>query len=122
VIAAEANGEGRREPSPVWFESFSRLLRLQRRQSWDEQGWFDDLEQNVSVLMLDDVGVDAGTPFRESFLLQHIEWMFSAKASLILTLNAAPEEWKMLLGPRINDRLLDSRWFLKVPLTGPTLR
>jgi DNA replication protein DnaC len=122
VIRGWESGEDPRMLAPCWFERFSHLLRLQRRQSWDEEGWFEQLQRDVRVLMLDDIGVDAGTPFRESFLLSHIDWMFDTKARLILTTNARPEHWKAAFGPRINDRLLDSRWFLKIPFSGPTLR
>lgn len=117
------SGEEDEELAPCWFEHFSTLLALHRRERWDEQGWFERLDEHVSALMLDDIGVDAGTPYRESFLLRHIEWMFRSRSrALILTLNAPPTAWSTLLGQRIADRLLDSRWFVRVALVGESLR
>src|SRR5216684_8516925 len=56
--ARVASGEYPEKPSPCWFERWSRLLALQKRTKWDEEGWFEQLEERVTVLMLDDVGVD----------------------------------------------------------------
>lgn len=54
-------GRGERpDPSPVWFERWSNLLALNRRQDWDEVGWFDQLD-DVTALMLDDVNTETGT-------------------------------------------------------------
>lgn len=123
VAAAIAAGDLKRRPSPCWFESWSRLLSLYRRERFDEEGWFDQLEERVSVLMLDDVGVDTGTPFRESFLLRHVEWAADrAGRSLILTINAPPSEWLGALGARVADRLVDPARFSVVEVAGPSLR
>ncbi len=122
VRAAVDSGDDRGEPSPCWFESWSRLLSLYRRETWDEQGWFDKLKDCVDVLMLDDIGVDVGTPYRESFLLRHVEWSYSAGRSLILTLNSPPADWSKAIGERAADRLQDKRWFLRVPFSGKSLR
>jgi DNA replication protein DnaC len=123
VRAAVESGEDQAEPSPCWFERWSRLLALYRRERWDEEGWFEQLERAVTVLMLDDIGVDAGTPFRESFLLRHIEWALDRGRSLVLTLNAPPPRWSEVLGERAADRLQDSRWFRAVALNfGKSLR
>jgi hypothetical protein len=123
VRAAVLSGDDPEEPSPCWFERFSRLLALRRREQWDEAGWFEQLEQRVSALVLDDVGVDAGTPYRESFLLQHVEWAQDRRGrALVITLNPPPAKWEEVLGERIADRLLDPRWFLKVQLGGASLR
>lgn len=91
--------------APCWFESWSRLLSLHRREKWDEEGWFEQLEERVSVLVLDDVGVDAGTPYRESFLLRHVEWASAPGRALILTVNDPPSAWDTVLGERIEARL-----------------
>ena len=112
-----------RLPSPCWYESWPRLLAARRREKWDEEGWFEQLEERVSALMLDDVGVDAGTPFRESILLRHVEWAAERSGRiLILTLNDRPPEWTRVLGDRVADRLLDATRFAVVELAGASLR
>jgi hypothetical protein len=122
VRESVASGEERQAPSPVWFERWPRLLAQHRRESWDEAGWFAQLDR-VSVLMLDDVGVDAGTPYRESFLLRHVEWAEDrADRALVLTLNDSPEKWDTVLGQRVADRLLEPRRFLTVYVPGGSAR
>lgn len=109
-------------PAPVWFERWSRLLAQNRRERWDEAGWFEQLE-DVSVLMLDDIGVDTGTPYRQSLLLRHLEWAEDrAGRRLFLTLNDPPSEWERLLGERVADRLAEARRFLVVHVPGGSLR
>ena len=121
--SAAASDEGRVRPSPCWFESWPRLLALHRRARWDEEAWFDLLEERVAALVLDDVGVDVGTPYRESFLLRHIEWASEVpRRVLVLTLNDPPSEWATVLGERNNDRLLDPSRFTAVSVDGPSLR
>lgn len=110
------------EPSPCWFERWSRLLARNRREHWDEEGWFDQLE-NVTVLMLDDIGVDTGTQYRQSFLLRHLEWAEDRRGRrLILTLNDPPKAWEKSLGERAADRMLEQRRFLTVHVPGGSLR
>jgi hypothetical protein len=116
--AAVESGEEKPQPSPVWFERWPRLLAQHRRETWDEAGWFEQLDR-VTVLMLDDVGVDAGTPYRESFLLRHVEWAEDkADRALVLTLNESPEKWDAVLGQRVADRLVERRRFLTVHIPG----
>jgi len=112
-------GDIKREPSPCWFESWPRLLALHRRDRWDEEGWFEQLE-GVASLMLDDVGVDAGTPYRESFLLRHLEWSVDRPGrSLVLTINDPVTAWRAVLGERAVDRVMD---FAYVHVAGESLR
>lgn len=121
--AAVAAGDAPRRPAPCWFESWPRLLALQRRVRWDEEEWFDQLEERVAVLMLDDVGVVAGTPFREALLLRHLEWAAEVDGRvLILTLNDPPASWPRVLGERVADRLVDPVRFVVVEVPGPSLR
>jgi DNA replication protein DnaC len=116
------SGEEKQRPSPVWFERWPRLLARHRGARWDEDEWFEQLE-GVTVLMLDDVGVDAGTPYRESFLLRHVEWAEDrADRALVLTLNDPPEEWDTALGQRVADRLVEPRRFLTVRVPGGSAR
>lgn len=123
LAAAVATGDVKRDPSPCWFESWPRLLAKQRRQSWDEESWFDVLEERVAALMLDDVGVDAGTPFRESFLLRHLEWAADRRGRLLLlTLNDRPDDWLRVFGDRVTDRLTDPRRFTVVHVGGASKR
>jgi DNA replication protein DnaC len=112
------------EPSPCWFETWQRLLRNERRHKLDEEeGWFDMLEANVTVLMLDDVGVEAGTPFREGLLLQHIEWAEAKRnRALIFTLNTPLVEWPDTFGERIAFRLNETRRFTVIEVNGGNLR
>jgi DNA replication protein DnaC len=121
-LAAVASGEMRQPPSPVWYESWPRLLAEYRRVGWNEPRWFTRLERRITVLMLDDIGLDTGTPYRESFLVRHIEWSYSAGRTLILTVNDPPEEWKRVLGERASDRLRDPKQFINVRVTQPSLR
>jgi DNA replication protein DnaC len=110
------------EPSPCWFERWSRLLARNRREHWDEEGWFEQLE-GVTVLMLDDVGAETGTQYRQALLLRHLEWAEDRRdRRLILTLNDPPSKWKDVLGERAADRLLEQRRFLSVPVPGRSLR
>lgn len=102
---AVASGEEQVRLSPCWFESWPRLLALHRRERWDEEGWFEQLEERVTVLVLDDVGVDAGTPYRESFLLRHVEWAAGHGRALILTLNDRSKDWGRVLGERVHSRI-----------------
>jgi hypothetical protein len=116
-------GEAAKLPSPCWYESWSRLLSLHRRERWDEESWFSHLEERVGVLMLDDVGVDAGTPFRESFFLRHLEWAVDRPGrALVVTINADPEDWEVALGQRVADRVSDPARFTLVRLAGRTRR
>ena len=118
--AAVDSGEVQGLPSPCWFESWPRLLALHRRERWDEEGWFSLLEERVAALMLDDVGIDAGTPFRESFLLRHIEWASDvAGRCLVLTVNDQPGDWRRVFGERVVDRLADQRRFALVAVSTP---
>lgn len=118
-----AAGEVEQEPSPVWFVRWQRLLAQERRQKLEEAGWFDLLDENVTVLMIDDIGVETGTSFREGLLLQHLEWVEDKKGrTLILTVNINPSEWQRLLGVRITDRLMESRRFTIVKVDGDNLR
>lgn len=119
---AAAEAEEAPTPSPVWFERWSRLLARNRREHWDEEGWFEQLD-GVDVLMLDDVGVDTGTPYRQSFLLRHLEWAEDrAGRALVLTLNDPPLRWGAVLGERAADRMLERRRFLSVHVPGGSLR
>lgn len=121
--AAVDAGDAVARPSPCWYESWPRLLALHRRERWDEESWFDQLEERVAVLMLDDVGVDAGTAFRESFLLRHVEWAADRPGrSLVLTVNDRPADWVRTLGERLADRLLDASRFAVVEVPGASRR
>ena len=112
----------RPDPSPVWFERWSNLLALNRRQDWDEAGWFEQLG-DVTVLMLDDVGAETGTQYRQALLLRHLEWAEDRRGRrLVLTLNDSPSQWKRVLGERAADRMLERRRFLVVPVPGESLR
>lgn len=123
VRKAIAEGRSKEKPSPCWFERWPRLLSLQKRNSWDEEGWFELLDECTTVLMLDDIGIDAGTLFRESFLLRHIEWTEDKDGrALILTLNVGTGAWGATFGERIVDRLLERRRFDIVELQGENLR
>lgn len=118
-----AAGEVEQEPSPIWFIRWQRLLAQERRQKLDENGWFDTLDENVTVLMIDDIGVETGTEFREGLLLQHLEWVEDKKGrTLILTVNINPTEWPRRLGVRIADRLIETRRFTLVKMDGENLR
>lgn len=118
-----AAGEIEQEPSPVWFMRWQRLLAQERRQKLDEDGWFDKLDECVTVLMLDDVGVEAGTKFREGLLLQHIEWAEDKRGrSLILTLNTPLASWPSTFGERISGRLMEDRRFAMVEVNGDNFR
>lgn len=109
--------------APCWFERWPRLLALQKRTKWDEESWFENLEEDTALLMLDDIGVDVGTPFRESFLLRHLEWAEDKRGrALILTFNTEPMAWKTSFGERTFDRLTESRRFAIVKVTGERLR
>lgn len=109
--------------SPCWFERWPRLLALQGRRNWDEASWFEKLEEDVACLMLDDISVDTGTAFRESFLIRHLEWSEDRLGRmLILTVNEYPAEWGRLYGARTADRLLEERRFKLVEVSGTSLR
>lgn len=109
-------------PAPCWFERWSAILARNRRADWDEVGWFDALD-DVTVLMLDDIGSETGTEFRQSLMLRHLEWAEDKKERmLILTLNTAPPQWEKVLGERVADRLLEQRRFLTVRVPGGSLR
>ena len=119
---AAENGEECDDPSPVWFERWSRLLARNRREHWDEEGWFEQLER-VTVLMLDDVGAETGTQYRQSLLLRHLEWAEDRRGRrLILTLNDPPSKWGEALGERVADRMLERRRFLAVHVPGGSFR
>lgn len=123
LLKKVAAGEVEQEPSPVWFMRWQRLLAQERRQKLDTDGWFDKLDEFVTVLMLDDVGVEAGTKFREGLLLQHMEWAEDKRGrSLILTLNNPLALWPATFGERIADRLTEERRFMMVEVTGDNLR
>jgi DNA replication protein DnaC len=73
--------------------------------------------------MLDDVGAETGTQYRQALLLRHLEWAEDRRGRrLILTLNDPPSKWKDALGERAADRLLEQRRFLSVPVPGRSLR
>lgn len=117
-------------PSPCWFISWATFLASLRPRGnregsvsfISEAVWFADLEERVLALMLDDVDVDAGTPFRESLLLRHMEWATVPGRRLILTLNSPPARWGGIFGERIADRLADPARFTLVPVLGKSLR
>jgi len=109
-------------PAPCWFERWSRLLARNRREHWDEEGWFEQLE-DVAVLMLDDVGAETGTQYRQALLLRHLEWAEDRRGRrLILTLNDPPSQWEAVVGERAADRMLERRRFLAVSVPGESLR
>jgi DNA replication protein DnaC len=125
VRAAIASGEDKQKPSPVWFERWSRLLAQHRREHWDEAGWFELLDDRVTILMLDDITVETSTQYRESFLLRHIEWAEDrADRALVVTMNESPAELieKNLLPSRVLDRITEERRFVPVRVGGETLR
>ncbi len=110
------------EPSPCWFERWSRILARNRREHWDEEGWFEQLE-NVTVLLLDDISVETGTQYRKTLLLRHLEWAEDRDdRQLILTLNEGSREWADILGERVADRMQEQRRFLSVLVSGASLR
>jgi len=109
-------------PSPCWFERWSSILARNRKTDWDEVGWFESLD-DVTVLMLDDVGVETGTPYREALLLRHLEWAEDDdRRMLILTLNDPPSKWPKVVGERVADRMIEQRRFLAVHVPGESLR
>lgn len=111
------------DPSPVWFERWQRLLARERRQKLDEDDWFDKLDECVTVLMIDDIGMEQGTTFREGFLMRHLEWAEDKRGrALILTFNTDPSRWTDTLGERITDRITERRRFTQVKVEGTTLR
>lgn len=121
VVAAVLSGEDERLLAPCWFERFSRLLTMNRRPEWDAADWFQQLEESVACLMLDDVGTDTGTQFRESFLLQHLDWALDFDRRVVVTMNLPLERWAAVLGEPTADRLLSSD-FTKVEFSGESLR
>lgn len=113
------------ELSPVWFERFSNVLAMGRGRGASLgtlELWVEAVHDVVSALVLDDVAVEAGTPFRESTLLRLVEWAFDRNRRLVLTLNASPVEWAATVGERVADRLLDASQFLTAGLSGRSLR
>jgi len=125
VRASVASGEDPQRPSPVWFERWSRLLLHHRSAKWDELGWFEQIEDRVTVLMLDDITVDTGTQFRESLLLNHFEWAEDRDdRALILTMNESPDELikRKVFTERITDRICEARRFDLVEVSGGSRR
>jgi len=106
------------DPTPCWFLQWSEFLQSQRRTDLNKPSWMDLRNEHVSALLLDDIDVEAGTPFRETETLSQLEWSrYKRGRALIVTCNIGPERWEEMLGARIDRRLRDPDRFHAVHVT-----
>jgi len=109
--------------APCHFVQWDRVLEKYRRERFDQTAWFDGLNTDIDVLMIDDVSAEKVSAYKESFLLRHIEWPFEKKGrALILTMNTHPSKWPDVFGDRTTARLLNPKWFLAYEVKGTGLR
>ena len=94
-------------PVPVWFEMW-RGLRDRLRRSRGPDDPLAVLRERVMLLVIDDIDVDAMTPWKESIVLSLLDDA-PAMCGLVLTMNVAPDRWAEHFGERIADRLLAPR-------------
>lgn len=128
IMDAVQQGVFRRRPAPVFFEwwpTMSGYLSKATSHDWnDDHPSFDSLleeiENRVTLLVLDDVDVGHPTPFREMVLL-NILGLMDKGMRFVVTLNRQPGELVSVLGERVVDRLMGKK-FLKIPFTGSSLR
>lgn len=87
----------------------------------DEASWFDHLRDDVSALVLDEIGIKSMTPHREEILKRHVEWSARGRV-LILTTNVPRAQWTTYFDERIADRFREGRRFHVVHVGGASLR
>lgn len=134
ALVGVAAGEFRRRPAPASFYRWRDLKSLLDRAKagstpWDEsppltaEKVLREVEGRCVVLALDDVDVDAPTPWKEEVLLRLLE-LPSSGARLVLTLNVNPAAADGItkLGERVVDRLMDPALFARFHLSGDSIR
>lgn len=134
VVAAVISGDFRRRPAPAIFYRWRDLKSLLDRAKvgqtpWDEmppltaEKVLQEIDDRCSVLALDDIDVDALTPWKEEILLRLLDLPLSG-CRVIITMNANPasQEGIARLGERIVDRLMDPQLFVRFHLTGDSIR
>ena len=134
IVEATLAGDFRRRPAPAsfyrWRDLKSLLDRCKTGQTpWDEnppltaEKVLDEIEDRCRVLALDDVDVDALTPWKEEILLRLLDLPLRG-CRVIVTMNANPAspEGITRLGERVVDRLMDPDLFARFYLTGDSIR
>lgn len=134
VRAAVASGDFRRRPAPAEFRRWRDLKSLLDRAKAGQLPWEEappltaekvlrEVEERCAVLALDDVDVDAATPWKEEVLLRLLE-LPRVGRRLVLTMNVDPAapEGVARLGERVVDRLMDPSVFARFRLAGDSAR
>lgn len=134
VAAAVAAGEFRRRPAPATFYRWRDLKSLLDRAKVDRAPWeetppltaekvLEEIEDRCQVLALDDVDVDALTPWKEEVMLRLLETPARGRR-LVVTMNVDPATSAGIskLGERVVDRLMDPQLFGRFHLTGASIR
>lgn len=110
---------------PVYYNTFTRLLAKLRPgpQTDGMAGYVRALDEQVSVLMLDDLATDRLTSWRQAVLLETLEWAnWKPARYIVLSLNTPPQEWQNVFGDRVADRFLDKERFVLVEMVGNSRR
>ena len=127
-------GAFRQRPAPAQFYRWRDLkARLDAAKTgalpWAEEPpltadkLLGEIEGRCAVLVLDDVDVDAHTPWKEEVLLRLLEIPLRGRR-LILTTNLLQDRMQARdrLGERVVDRLMDPSVFARVQFSGESLR
>lgn len=134
VEEAIAAGAFRRRPAPAQFCRWRDLKALLDAAKTGALPWSEEppltaekvlgeIEGRCVVLALDDIDVDAHTPWKEEVLLRLLEIPLR-RARLVLTTNLLQDLGRARdrLGERVVDRLMDSSVWAHVRFAGESLR
>lgn len=132
ILAAVKEGRMRKRVAPVWFETWSSIsqrFRQARRFPYeaddekpDDMVLLGEIRERVELMMIDDIDIGEGTPFKEELLLSLIDLVEEGKR-IILTMNMDPVEAARLgrLSERVVDRITGNQ-FLALQMQGRSLR
>ena len=102
----------------------NQLLNLANEKILDDQGyylWLRDIRE-TGLLVLDDLGQQRHTDFRDEVLKDIIHHRYQLKEPTIITTNLPPRDLEQTLHPATASRLLDASESLRIPLEVPSYR